>query len=587
MPFEPGSSFFIRVGRGNHRCFRLLFAVFWLTAGEFAAAQSADVVLQGGKVITLDDKMTEGQAIAIRGDRILAVGTDAEIQPLIGPQTKTINLAGRMAMPGFIECHGHFLSLGDSKRKLDLTKAASWNEIVALVAAEAKKTQPGQWIVGRGWHQGKWTSPPSPTVQGYPVHDALSQATPDHPVLLTHGTGHMTFANAKAMELAGVTQATAEIAGGEILRDAEGRPTGAFRENASRPIHQAHSKSLAGRSATERRADMVAEALLAAEECVRYGVTSFQDAGSTTGEVDVFRSLAEEGKLPVRLWIMLDDSYDVLARKLVEYRTIGAMDHHITVRGIKRLFDGAIGTHGAWLLAPYDDLPGSFGNNTLSLSSLEQTAELALKHDYQLCVHAIGDRANREVLDLFERTFTKHKVDGADLRWRIEHAQHLDPADIARFKQLGVIASMQANHATSDGPFVVARLGERRAKLGAYAWRSLLDTGAIVINGTDVPVEPLNPLGSFYASVTRRMANGDYFFPEQCMTRPEALCSYTRDAAFAAFEENEKGTLAPGKLGDIVVLDSDLRTVADDQIMKTRVAYTIVGGKIVYEARGQ
>jgi hypothetical protein len=248
------------------------------------------------------------------------------------------------------------------------------------------------------------------------------------------------------------------------------------------------------------------------------------------------------------------------------------------------LFDGAIGTHGAWLLAPYDDLPGSVGNNTLSVSSLEQTAELALKHDYQLCVHAIGDRANREVLDLFERTFAKHNANGADLRWRIEHAQHLDPADIPRFKQLGVIASMQANHATSDGPFVVARLGERRAKLGAYAWRTLLDTGAIVVNGTDVPVEPLNPLGSFYASVTRRMASGDYFFPEQCMTREEALGSYTRDAAFAAFEENEKGTLSPGKLADIVVLNRDLRIVHDDEIRQTRVDYTIVGGKIVYDA---
>ena len=209
---------------------------------------------------------------------------------------------------------------------------------------------------------------------------------------------------------------------------------------------------------------------------------------------------------------------------------------------------------------------------------------MALQHNYQLCVHAIGDRANREVLDLFERIFAKHKVNGADLRWRIEHAQHLDPADIPRFKQLGVIASMQANHATSDGPFVVARLGERRAKLGAYAWRSLLDAGAVVINGTDVPVEPVDPLGSFYASVTRKMASGVPFFPEQSMTRLEALRSYTRDAAYAGFEENDKGTLLPGKLADIVVLTKELLTVAEAEIPKTRVAFTIVGGKVVYEA---
>ncbi len=548
------------------------------------ADEPADLVLRGGKVVTLNDRQPEAEALAVRGDRIVAVGTSAEIQPLIGPKTRVIELNGRMAMPGFIECHGHFLSLGDSKRKLDLSQAASWDEIIALVAAESKKTPPSQWIVGRGWHQGKWNAPPQPHVQGYPTHEALSRVTPDHPVLLTHGTGHMTFANAKAMELAGVTEKTAEISGGEILRDSSGKPIGAFRENAARPIHQAHARSLAGRTPQERRADMIEEARLAAQECIQHGITSFQDAGSTTAEVDLFRSLAEKGKLPLRLWIMLDDSNDVLARRLADYRIIGAADNHITVRGIKRLFDGAIGTHGAWLLAPYDDLPGSIGNNTLPMASLERTAELAIEHKYQFCVHAIGDRANHEVLDLFERTFAKHKVNGADLRWRIEHAQHLDPADIPRFKQLGVIASMQANHATSDGPFVVARLGERRAKLGAYAWRSLLDAGAMVINGTDVPVEPVNPLGSFYASVTRKMANGAPFFPEQCMTRTEALRSYTRDAAFAAFEENEKGTLAPGKLADIVVLTDDLRTVAEDKIPQTRVVMTMVGGKIVFDA---
>jgi predicted amidohydrolase YtcJ len=564
----------------------LILLVFWNTSttSNGFAADEADLVLRGGEIATLDAKQPAAQALAIRSERIIAVGTNAEISALIGPKTKTIELAGRFAMPGFIEGHGHFLSLGDSKRRLDLTKATTWEEIVSLVAAEAKQHPKGQWIVGRGWHQGKWSSAPSPNVQGYPTHDTLSRATPDHPVLLTHGTGHMTFANAKAMELAGISEKSAEISGGEILRDSAGKPTGAFRENASRPVHQARARSQASRTAEQRRADTLEEARLAAQECIQQGITSFQDAGSTTSDVDILRSLADAGQLPVRLWIMLDDSNDVLARRLAEYRTTGSSNGHISVRGIKRLVDGAIGTHGAWLLAPYDDLPGSTGNNTLSLSSLDQTAELAIKHNYQLCVHAIGDRANREVLDLFERLFVKHKVNGADLRWRIEHAQHIDPADIPRFKQLGVIASMQANHATSDGPFVVARLGERRAKLGSYAWRSLLDAGAVVINGTDVPVEPVNPLGSFHASVTRQMANGERFFPEQCMTRHEALSSYTRDAAFAAFEEREKGTLTPGKLADIVVLTHDLRTVHDDDIPKTRVAYTIVGGKVVYDA---
>ncbi len=561
-------------------------ALFCIAGMQIAAvsAEPADLVLRGGTVVTMDNGRPQAEAIAIKHDRILAVGSAAELQSMIGPETKVIELRGRMAMPGFIEGHGHFLSLGDSLRKLDLTQARSWEDVVDLVAAEAKNTPPGQWIVGRGWHQGKWNKPPQPNVQGYPVHDALSRVTPVHPVLLTHGTGHMTFANAKAMELAGVSEKTAEIAGGEILRDATGRPTGAFRENASRPIHQAHARSLAGRTAEQRRTETIEMVRLAAEECVKHGVTSFQDAGTGTSDVDVLRSLAEEGKLPLRLWIMLNDSNDELARKLAEYRVVGAADNHITVRGIKRLIDGAIGTHGAWLLSPYDDLPMSTGNNTLPIASLERTAELTVQHQYQLCVHAIGDRANREVLDLYERTFAKHTMNGADLRWRIEHAQHIDPADIPRFKQLGVIASMQANHATSDGPFVVARLGQRRAKLGSYAWRSLLDAGAVVINGTDVPVEPVAPLGSFYASVTRKMANGEAFFPEQCMTREEALASYMRAAAFAAFEEQEKGTLEPGKLADIVVLSHDLRTVAAEEIPRVRVEMTIVGGKVVYNA---
>jgi predicted amidohydrolase YtcJ len=563
----------------------LLFATLILVGSDLsAAAESADLVLRGGKIVTLDERQPEAEAVALRGQRIVAVGTAAKIASLVGPKTRVIELAGRVAMPGFIEGHGHFLSLGDSKRKFDLSRAATWDEIVEVVAKAAKTTPPGQWIVGRGWHQGKWSQPPDPNVQGYPTHEATSRLTPDHPVLLTHGTGHMVFANAKAMELAGVSEQSPEIAGGEILRDAAGNPTGVFRENAMRLIHGAHERSLRGRSPEEVKTDRIECARLAAAECVAHGVTSFQDAGSSLVDADVLKSLANEGKLPLRLWIMLNESDDVLARKLDEYRTIGGAGGYVTIRGIKRMVDGAIGTHGAWLLAPYDDLPGSTGNNTLPLASLERTAELALEHKYQLCVHAIGDRANREVLDAFERIFAKHKINGADLRWRIEHAQHLDPADIPRFKQLGVIASMQGVHATSDGPFVVARLGERRARTGAYAWRSLLDAGTVVINGTDVPVELVDPIASFDASVTRRMANGVAFFPEQVMTRAEALRSYTRDAAYAAFEEDQKGMLAPGKLADIVVLSNDLRTASDDEIPKTRVAYTVVGGRIAYEA---
>jgi predicted amidohydrolase YtcJ len=547
------------------------------------AAEPADLVLRGGIVLTQSDDRGRAEAVAIRGHRIAAVGTDAEIAPHVGRETRVIELAGRVAVPGFIEGHGHFLSLGESRRKLDLSQAATWEEIVALVAQATKQLPAGSWIVGRGWHQGKWQRPPEPAVQGYPTHAALNRVTPEHPVLLTHGTGHMVIANAKAMELAGITAQSPDAAGGEILRDADRDPTGVFRENAMSPLYRAYERSRRDRSPEDIERDLKRSAELAAQECLAHGVTSFQDAGSSLAEADVLRGLAEQGRLPVRLWVMLNDNNAALAPRLGSYRTIGAANNHFTVRGIKRMVDGALGTHGAWLLAPYDDLPTSEGHNTLPLEELEKTAELALQHDYQLCVHAIGDRANREVLDVFERVFAKHAVKSRDLRWRIEHAQHIDPDDVPRFGQLGVIASMQGVHCTSDGPFVVARLGERRSKTGAYAWRSLLDAGATVINGTDVPVESIDPIASFHASVTRLMKSGVAFFPEQSMTRGEALRSYTRDAAYAAFEEDLKGTLAPGKLADIAVLSHDPLTAPDDELLRTRVLMTIVGGRVVFE----
>jgi predicted amidohydrolase YtcJ len=395
----------------------------------------------------------------------------------------------------------------------------------------------------------------------------------------------MLLANRRAMELAGIDRLPDQpIAGGEILRDAAGRPTGVFRENAGRPIERAYAASQQRRTPQERRLELRTQAQLAAAECLRYGVTSFQDAGASLAEVDVLQELAEAGQLPVRLWVMLDAGNEVLRQALPQARRVDAGGGFLTVRAIKRLVDGALGTHGAWLLAPYDDLPGSIGNNTLPLAELEATAELALAHGMQLCVHAIGDRANREVLDLLERVWARHGVSGRELRWRIEHAQHLDPADIPRFARLGVIASMQASHAPSDGPFVVARLGLRRARLGAYAWRSLLDSGALVINGSDVPVEPLDPRVSLAASVTRQMAQGEAFFPEQAMTRREALLSYTRWAAYAAFEESVKGTLAPGKYADLVVVNHDPTTLPPQAWPSLRVRMTIVDGKVAWQA---
>ncbi len=414
-------------------------------------------------------------------------------------------------------------------------------------------------------------------MEGYPIHVALSRAVPDHPVLLTHGSGHMSLANGAAMELAGIGPDTKDPAGGEILRDSEGRATGVFRETAQRVLYRVADR------AVETDAEIDEAIRLASEECLRNGITSFHDAGSYFRLIDRYRQLAESGHLSVRLWVMISESNAQLARRLPEYRIIGAGDHFLTVRGIKRFIDGALGAHGAWLLEPYNDLPQSRGLQLNSIEVLRETARLAAEHDMQLCIHAIGDRANREVLDLYEATFAANPREDSR-RWRIEHAQHLDPDDIARFAKIGVVAAMQGNHCTSDGPFVVARLGEKRSRDGAYAWRSLLDAGASVVNGTDAPVEDVDPIGSFYASVTRRLADGTTFFPEQCMTREEALRSYTIDAAWAAFEEDLKGSLTPGKLADIVVLSNDLLTCPDEEILSTEVECTIVGGEVVYEA---
>jgi predicted amidohydrolase YtcJ len=385
----------------------------------------------------------------------------------------------------------------------------------------------------------------------------------------------MSMANQLALRLSRIDADTPAPSGGEILRDADGHPTGALRETAQSLLADGQ------RSTSPRTADLELAIQLATEECLRNGVTTFQDAGSSFSEIDAFRRLAETGQLGIRLWVMIREQNARLRRSLADYRMIGVGDHHLTVRAIKRSIDGALGSHGAWLLEPYSDLPQSTGLQTLSLAALRETAQLALTHDFQLCVHAIGDRANREVLNVYEHAFNSSPA-AVSRRWRIEHAQHLHPQDVSRFAKLNVIASMQGIHCTSDAAFVIDRLGEERARLGAYVWQDLLQSGALVTNGTDVPVESINPLRSFYASVTRRKDNGTAFFPEQCMTRGQALRSYTLDAAVAGFEEDEKGSLTPGKLADIVLLSRDLLRCTDEEILSTKIVHTIVGGELVY-----
>jgi predicted amidohydrolase YtcJ len=545
--------------------------------------EPASLVLRGGKIVTVEQATPEVRALAARGDRIVALGTDEQIAAYVGPATEVVELGGNMAMPGFIEGHAHFTGLGESRMRLDLMDARSWDEIVQMVAAAVKAAKPGDWIVGRGWHQEKWTSVPRPNVEGFPLHTALSAVSPDNPVLLTHASGHASFVNARAMALADITPATLNPAGGEILKDEAGRPTGVLRETASGLASRAFATWRAGRSAGERAADDRRAIELAVQTSLENGITSFQDAGSSVETVRQFEQALADGRLGVRLWVMVRDTPDQLRRHLPAIRVVGKGDQRLTVAAIKVTVDGALGSRGAWLLEPYSDLAGHTGLNTVPIPTLEEVAKIAIDTSTQLCVHAIGDRANREALNVFEAAFLANPSK-RDLRWRIEHAQHLHPADVPRFAKLGVIASMQAIHCTSDAPFVPARLGPKRSEDGAYIWRTLIDSGAVVTNGTDAPVERVSPIASFHASVTRRLADGSTFYPAQRMTREEAMRAYTINAAYSAREEAVKGSLAVGKLADITVVSQDIMTVPDERLLDTRVVATIVGGRVAYRA---
>src|SRR5262245_45593612 len=416
-------------------------------AARQAGVRPADLVLRGGKIVTVDQNRPEAQALAVNGDTIAAIGSERDIAPYIGPSTRVIDLNGALATPGFIDAHVHFTGVGEAARNLKLSTATSWNDIVNMVGEAAKKARPGEWILGRGWHQEKWSSTPSPNVDGFPLHEALSRVSPNNPVWLTHASGHAGFANALAMKMAEVTKSTADPTGGQILKDTDGNPTGLFNERAQSLIGDALARDRATRTPAQVEADLRQVIALAASEALSKGLTSVHDAGSPSTTIDVMKRVVNEGRLPLRVWMMLREPIDKLAVDVPKYGTVNDGDKRFSVRAIKLAIDGALGSRGAWLLEPYSDLPSTSGFNTESLDNVRRVAELAIQHDYQLAVHAIGDRGNRETLNIFEETFKKHpEKNGRQLRWRIEHAQHLSAPDIPRFAQLGVIPSMEGIH---------------------------------------------------------------------------------------------------------------------------------------------
>ncbi|WP_299519635.1 amidohydrolase [Winogradskyella sp.] len=545
----------------------------------------ASMLIYGGSIYTVDSTAATVEAVATKDNKILFAGTLEEAQTYKNEQTELIDLKGKTMTPGLIEGHGHFMGLGYNELNLDLMNTTSYKAIVDAVAERVKTARPGEWITGRGWHQSKWDSMPTETVHGFQTHHLLSEVSPDNPVYLRHASGHAGFANEKAMEIAGLMDLSLDgvkkykVEGGEVLVDASGRPTGVFNERAQTLITQ---------HIPERTPESDIKAFeLAVEACHKNGITSFHDAGIPKETISLYKKMKSEGKMQTRIYAMLTGWDEDLLNNWYKKGIMIDEDHLFTIRSVKLNCDGALGSRGAWLLEPYSDRLDHFGHETLPMEFVKKTALNGLKHGFQVCSHAIGDRANREILDRYEMAFKALPDAALDHRYRIEHAQHLHPDDIPRFAELQVVPAMQAVHMSSDRPWAIFRLGIKRIKEGAYMWQTLLKSGVPIVNGSDVPVEPINPIASFYASVSRKTLKGipdGGYEPEQKMTRQQALKSYTLDAAYGAFEEGIKGSITAGKLADFTIYDQDIMTVDEDKILSTEVVMTIFNGEVVFDA---
>lgn len=544
----------------------------------------ADLIIKGGTIYTVNDNQKTVEAVAVKDNKIIFVGSEEEAKKYQSENTNQIDLAGKTMTPGFVEGHGHFMGLGYNELNLDLLQTRSYAEVIQKVKEAVAKAEPGQWITGRGWHQSKWKELPEKTIEGFPLHDALSAVSPDNPVYLRHASGHASLANEKAMQIAGVLPlskeqlGSVEVEGGEIFRDENGNPTGVFNELAMGLVAQHIPETTPER---DRQAFD-----LAVKASHKNGITSFHDAGIGRETITLYREMKKEGKMDVRIYAMLTGWDKELLNEWYEKGIEVDSMNLLTIRSIKLNCDGALGSRGAWLLEEYSDQTGHFGHETLPMDFVYTTSKNALKSGFQVCSHAIGDRANQEILDRYEKAMKENSELTKDHRFRIEHAQHIHPDDIPRFAELGVIPAMQAIHLSSDRPWAIDRLGEKRIKEGAYMWQALFQSGVPVINGTDVPVEPIDPLASFYASVTRKTLEGtpeEGYEPEQKMTREQALKSYTINGAHGAFEEEIKGSIEVGKLADFAIFDKDIMSIPEDEILNTHVSMTIFNGKVVYE----
>jgi len=551
-------------------CLPLLAAAAGQAASRSADPKPADLVLEGGTVITLDDARPRATALAIRGGRIVAVGGPEDVKPFVAKATRRIDLAGRAVVPGLTDAHVHVEGLGTALERLDLVGAKSLEEALARVAGAASKAPSGEWILGRGWDQNDWPE------KRFPTAADLDRVAGGRPVFLIRVDGHAGWASTEALVRAAVSARTADPEGGRILRDAAGEPAGVLIDKAMALV-TAHIPE-PSREVRKRR---IAAGLKA---CARAGLTEVHDAGVPLGVVGLYKELLAEGAMPVRVYVMLRADEFLDGGHFLSPE-IGLGDGRFTVRAIKVVADGALGSRGALLLAPYADEPGTRGLATIEPDRLKAVLHRALAQGFQVNTHAIGDAANRMVLDAYEAAFGPGG--GARRRFRIEHAQVLAPADVPRFKAMGVIPSMQPTHCTSDMYWAADRLGPERAK-GAYLWKTFLAQGVPVAGGSDAPVEDIAVLPGLYAAVTRQDAKGwpeGGWHPEERVTITEALKMFATSAAYAAFEEDDRGTIAVGKRADLTVLTRDVTAVAPQDILTTQVSMTVVGGEVASNLR--
>ena len=555
------------------RCAGFLLCLFPVVFAAAAGPESRqpDLLLFNANVVTMNPRQPALEAIAIEQDRIAWVGSNEEAQRMFG-KVRSIDLHGATVLPGIIDAHTHLIELGKSLLRLNLKDVASEREAVERVKKRVVSAAPNEWILGWGWDEGKWAA-------AYPDNRALSEASPNNPVLLTGLHSYAAWANKKALQLAGVSKETRDPENGKILRDAKtGEPTGILLNRAQELVEK-HVPPMS----LEQTKNAIE---LAAEECVRNGLTSVHEARVSREMVQAFRELSNEGRLPLRIYVMLDAGDPALVKEWLARGPEIDPRHWLTIRAFKLFADGALGSRGAALLEPYSDAPGTKGVITTPEAEIHGLTRSSLQKGFQVCTHAIGDAANRSTLDAYEQAL-REVPQARDVRLRIEHAQVVALEDIPRFAKLGVIPSMKPTHCTSDMGWAEKRLGPQRIK-GAYAWRSLLQTGAHLPLSSDFPGETLNPFYGIYAALTRQDPHGNPpggWYPEQRLTLDEALRGYTTEAAYAEFEENTKGSIETGKLADFTVISNDITRLSPKEILSVRVLKTLVGGKVVYDEK--